>query len=319
MIVCMREAEADRFWAKVNKAGPLPEYAPEIGVCWLWTAYIEPRGYGVFRPSGCSTNVKAHRWAYEALVGSIPAGLTLDHLCRVRHCVNPTHLEPVTNRENGLRGNTVAAINARKTHCVNGHEFTPENTTTRSDGGRRCQICLDLQGLMRTDRGEVRSGDMTVRRATIKARDGKGRMIRTVETVRRDQQAAELRSQSKTYREIGAILGCSESTAYDAVCRGMLAVPTEASEQQKKLELLKYDRRERRMNLILNGPVTPEQAIAASNALDRVQRRRAALLGLDAPTRIRIEEVPEETVDSEILRLEAELAKNGPMPADDVG
>jgi hypothetical protein len=78
----------------------------------------------------------AHRVIYEYLVGPIPDGLSIDHLCRVRHCVNPAHLEPVTHRENVLRGQAPTAVNGRKTRCKRGHEF---NRTVRN--GRRCYTC----------------------------------------------------------------------------------------------------------------------------------------------------------------------------------
>lgn len=108
------------FWAKVEK--------PADGDgCWLWTGFAL-NGYGRFGGSGWGWCANAHRWAYERLVGPIPQGLVLDHLCRVHSCVNPAHLEPVTNHENLMRGDTIPARNAAKTHCVNGHEFTPENT-----------------------------------------------------------------------------------------------------------------------------------------------------------------------------------------------
>jgi len=82
----------------------------------------------------------AHRYVYEQEVGPIPDGLTLDHLCRNRACVNPDHLEPVTMRVNTLRGETITARNAAKTRCDKGHEFTPENTMRKPDG-RRCRVC----------------------------------------------------------------------------------------------------------------------------------------------------------------------------------
>lgn len=124
--------ESERFWPKVDLNGD--------GGCWLWTAYCDPQGYPRFgvgiTSEGTRRVVYAHRWAYESLVGPIPAGLQLDHLCRVRNCVNPNHLEPVTGRENHARGSK-----AMQTHCINGHEFTVENTYVRKNGCRTCRAC----------------------------------------------------------------------------------------------------------------------------------------------------------------------------------
>lgn len=94
--------------------------------CWEWIGRSITNGYGQVKMNGCTR--RAHRIVYERVKGPIPQGLTLDHLCRNRRCVNPDHLEPVTNRENLRRGMGLPARNARKTHCVRGHEFTPENT-----------------------------------------------------------------------------------------------------------------------------------------------------------------------------------------------
>lgn len=118
----------ERFWSKVEKTKG----------CWNWKASKTPNGYGKFVYQGSC--VRAHRVAYEMLVGPIPDGLQIDHLCRNRGCVNPKHMEPVTNRENCLRGESQAARNARKTHCVNGHEFTEDNTYFLKSG-RRCKEC----------------------------------------------------------------------------------------------------------------------------------------------------------------------------------
>lgn len=108
--------------------------------CWLWTGRVTVAGYGQFSAPG-RRSVHAHRWGYEQLVGQIDEGLSIDHLCRVRACVNPAHLEPVTTQINVLRGVGWAAQNAAKTHCKRNHEFTPENTYLK--GGRRvCRQCL---------------------------------------------------------------------------------------------------------------------------------------------------------------------------------
>lgn len=118
--------EADRFWAKVDKTD----------TCWLWTASTNPKGYGKFG----AMSLAAHRYSYEALVGTIPEGMDLDHLCRVRHCVNPAHLEPVSRRENLMRGETRAAANVLKTHCPAGHQYDEAKTSYRN-GQRHCRAC----------------------------------------------------------------------------------------------------------------------------------------------------------------------------------
>jgi hypothetical protein len=122
----------ERFWSKVT--------ANEQTGCWEWTASLNRSGYGQFsvdrRPVG------SHRVAYIALVGPIPEGKELDHLCRVRHCVNPAHLDPVTRAEHILRSPyVIAVINAAKTHCPHGHEYSPENTWRNARGARWCRGC----------------------------------------------------------------------------------------------------------------------------------------------------------------------------------
>lgn len=127
-----RPTADERFWSKVNKTS----------TCWLWTGQSRS-GYGLFSWGSRDTlsSECAHRHAYRLIKGSIPDGMVLDHLCRIPLCVNPDHLEPVTLGENVLRGIGTSAINKRKTHCVNGHEFTPENTRIGRTGHRACRAC----------------------------------------------------------------------------------------------------------------------------------------------------------------------------------
>jgi hypothetical protein len=119
------------------------------------TAYVEGptrkgKQHGVHRKGG--KNVLAHRLSYETFVGPIPIDKQLDHLCRNRLCVNPCHLEPVTQRENILRGEGVPAQNARKTHCKNGHELSPENVINprKNRTERLCIICSKTRRSERT-------------------------------------------------------------------------------------------------------------------------------------------------------------------------
>jgi hypothetical protein len=108
--------------------------------CWLWTGRLTPDGYGIFDVK--TTTVRAHRFAYELHVGPIPPGLEIDHLCRVRHCVNPDHLEAVTPQVNTLRSDSIQGINGRKTQCIRGHMFSPENTyVIPTSGSRNCLSC----------------------------------------------------------------------------------------------------------------------------------------------------------------------------------
>lgn len=126
----VRKPALDRFLAKVDRS--------EDG-CWRWTGSLRA-GYGLFRDEdGRITG--AHRWYYEHANGAVPEPLVLDHLCRNRECVNPAHLEPVTRKENALRGVGVGALNAKKTHCPHGHEYTPENIHIGSSGSRWCRAC----------------------------------------------------------------------------------------------------------------------------------------------------------------------------------
>jgi hypothetical protein len=109
------------------------------GGCWIWKGPLSAKGYG--RVSHRGVWLGAHRVIYELIKGSVPKDLQLDHLCRVRHCVNPEHLEPVTNRENGARG-LAGEWQKEKTHCPKGHEYIESNTyRTPGSGARGCKIC----------------------------------------------------------------------------------------------------------------------------------------------------------------------------------
>lgn len=122
----MGSSDEARFWAKVDKTGH----------CWIWQAAPSSSGYGTFKVHGRTE--QAHRFAYELLVDQIPFGLTIDHICRVRMCVNPDHMEVVTLRENLMRGNSPSSVHARKETCPNGHLY---NRTDPNSGARLCQPC----------------------------------------------------------------------------------------------------------------------------------------------------------------------------------
>ena len=128
-----------RFWAKIDRNGPIPAHRPDLGPCFLWTRSLTV-GYGRLRihPYG---RFLAHRLAYAIAHGrDIPVGLELDHLCRERRCCNASHLEAVTTRINGLRGVSQAAKNARKAFCVRGHALLGENLRAWR-GQRHCRAC----------------------------------------------------------------------------------------------------------------------------------------------------------------------------------
>lgn len=140
---------AARFWPKVDKNGP--------NGCWLWTAARQSsNGYGRF---GISRGIVrfAHRVVWEMERGPIPDGYEIDHLCRNTSCVNPDHLEPVPPRTNKRRSLSWAGINARKTHCPKGHEYTAANTVVSKRGERSCRRCS-------TDASNQRGRDVRAKR-----------------------------------------------------------------------------------------------------------------------------------------------------------
>lgn len=108
--------------------------------CWIWLGATSSAGYP--RLIRNNSRIDIHRWFYEKYIGSIPHKFHVDHLCRTPSCVNPSHLEAVTSKENILRGVGPAAINNKKTHCIHGHEFTVINTYIRKNGSRQCKTCV---------------------------------------------------------------------------------------------------------------------------------------------------------------------------------
>jgi len=136
-MISLSVAQREEFWALVDKGGE--------DDCWLWTGLrMKKEKYGKFRGK------LAHRIAYELLVGEIPKGLTLDHLCRVRHCVKPRHLEPVTRGENVRRGESPSSIHRRKSACPSCHQ--PYDYFLRGVK-RRCRRCdQDRQNARRQER-----------------------------------------------------------------------------------------------------------------------------------------------------------------------
>lgn len=108
--------------------------------CWRWQRYKHVAGYGWMWVGNGKCDF-VHRAAYQIWKGPIPDGLVIDHLCRVRDCCNPDHLEVVTYSENTMRGDTVPVRRKNATHCDRNHRYTPETTHISASGNRRCKIC----------------------------------------------------------------------------------------------------------------------------------------------------------------------------------
>lgn len=133
-----------KFWKKVNKNGPVSEYRPDLGQCWLWTGGKKGKGYGVFSFMRGFGSVMAHRVSYELAKGPIPAELEIDHLCMVKPCVNPDHLEAVTSEENGRRAALAQGYAEAENlpRCISGHLQRKANTYEDSEGRLQCRICV---------------------------------------------------------------------------------------------------------------------------------------------------------------------------------
>lgn len=124
---------AERFWSKVEK---IP-----FDSCWHWTGTLSG-GYGLMQSGNGGSVRSAHRISYELHKGPIPDQLQIDHLCRVRHCVNPDHLEAVTRRENFLRGFAPTAVAHRTGLCKRGHSLVEGNVYHKANGAVQCRRCF---------------------------------------------------------------------------------------------------------------------------------------------------------------------------------
>lgn len=134
----IRDDPATRFWSKTTRSAE---------GCRLWTGYITPLGYGRFKINGEMR--PTHQVAFELVNGPVEDGYEPDHRCRQRACVEPSHLEAVTHRENTHRGSGWAGRHARATECAKGHRFSPENTRLDSRGWRVCRECERERGQRR--------------------------------------------------------------------------------------------------------------------------------------------------------------------------
>ena len=165
------EEEFDESAIRRFKERIMPE--PMSG-CILWLGEIDPNGYGTHNRR--SKTFKAHKFSYELYKGPVPKGLELDHLCRVRSCVNPDHLEPVTKAENIRRSHKFPRLNKTATQCAYGHSYLDDTVKLRFDGrnkgGRRCLICTKIQNKKRSEkrtemRDAARGIKMLARKKTI--------------------------------------------------------------------------------------------------------------------------------------------------------
>lgn len=132
------------FWRRVDKNGPISAHRPDLGPCWIWTRKPNPDGYGHTRWVS-QKYILTHRLAWLLTYGWLPPRpLELDHLCRVRLCCNPHHLEVVTTQENINRGE-VGRNMRKKTHCPHGHPYAGRNVIINANGARICRECTNAR------------------------------------------------------------------------------------------------------------------------------------------------------------------------------
>lgn len=148
----------ERFWAKVAKGRD----------CWEWNGTITPSGYGHFYFEG--RNHPAHRISYSWENGAIPDGLVVDHICRNKRCVRPTHLRAVTQRQNLLHGPTIIVAELSKTECVHGHPLSGDNLRLDRHGWRICRACERRRWTAKNER--IKAENRAKRIAIARGGDG---------------------------------------------------------------------------------------------------------------------------------------------------
>lgn len=122
------------------------KYTIDINNCWVWHASKLKNGYALFTDQNGKT-VTGHRWSYQQFIGLIPNGLVVDHICRNPSCVNPNHLQAIS-QSNNIKRSLLVKVRSARTHCKHGHEFTPENTKyIKGQRGRRCAACAYISKL----------------------------------------------------------------------------------------------------------------------------------------------------------------------------
>lgn len=134
-----------RFWARVDKEGPIPSEHPDLGPCWLWMGCRDAAGYGRVGRGGRGNTTSAYRWAYEETHGTLSSDVHLHHVCENKACVRSTHLRPMSVREHMAQHDQGAPKRA-KTECRQGHPYDAENTRLDPLGRRICRICERAAG-----------------------------------------------------------------------------------------------------------------------------------------------------------------------------
>lgn len=214
--------EIERFWASV-------EVPDQPSCCWRWVKAKDDRGYGSVSVTrnGKQKFYRAHRVAYTLLIGPIPDGLPLDHLCKTLPCINPDHLEPVEPRINTIRGASPSSRNRIKTHCVNGHEFTPGNTYRTSRGGRHCLTCMRNNDRKRKARIRAERGPLF--RVLRPEADGPWTVLGTVAHRIYELRVRNALTLHDMSREIERVTGRKVDVPYlSCLERGIAANPSDA-------------------------------------------------------------------------------------------